>query len=37
MSESSAKYLIATNEKNEIVGFSHFRFDIDYGDEVLYW
>lgn len=37
MKESNAKYLIARTDDNAIVGFSHFRFDIDYGDEVLYW
>ncbi|KAK6635307.1 hypothetical protein RUM43_007807 [Polyplax serrata] len=36
MKESNAKYLIARTDDNAIVGFSHFRFDIDYGDEVLY-
>lgn len=34
--EKCAYYLIATcNDKP--IGFSHFRFDMDYGFEVLYW
>lgn len=37
MTEPAAKYLIARNLENELIGFSHFRFDMDYGDEVLYW
>lgn len=38
MSEDAAWYLIAydTNTQKPIA-FSHFRFDMDYGDEVLYW
>ncbi|EEB13037.1 conserved hypothetical protein [Pediculus humanus corporis] len=36
MKESSAKYLVAFDENDHIVGFSHFRFDMDYGSEVLY-
>ena len=31
------RYLLATNEENDIVAASHFRFDIDEGIEVLYW
>ncbi|XP_044727867.1 N-alpha-acetyltransferase 40 [Chrysoperla carnea] len=35
LTEESAWYLLAKSN-NEYVGFSHFRFDLDYGDEVLY-
>ncbi len=35
--EDAAWYLLARNtETNEAVGFAHFRFDMDYDDEVLY-
>ncbi|XP_075217865.1 N-alpha-acetyltransferase 40 isoform X2 [Lycorma delicatula] len=36
MTDKMAWYLIAKNCSNEIVGFSHFRFDIDYKYPVLY-
>ncbi|XP_071453873.1 N-alpha-acetyltransferase 40 isoform X2 [Hetaerina americana] len=36
MSEESARYLIARNPEGIPVAFSHFRFDLDYGDPVLY-
>lgn len=36
MTESMAKFLIARNAEGKIVAFCHFRFDIDYDDEVLY-
>ena len=31
------RYLIAKDEGGKCVGMSHFRFDLDEGDEVLYW
>ena len=36
MTESMAKYLIARNAEGKIVAFCHFRFDLDYDDEVVY-
>lgn len=36
LTESTAWYLVATSN-DKFVGFSHFRFDIDYREEVLYW
>lgn len=36
MTEDLAWYLIARKEDGTPVAFSHFRFDVDYGDEVLY-
>lgn len=36
MSESMAKYLLARSSDGEIIAFCHFRFDMDYDDEVLY-
>lgn len=37
MTEDVAWYLIAKDPEGKHLGFSHFRFDMDYGDEVLYW
>lgn len=37
MTDKAAKYLIARTEDNKPVAFAHFRFDMDDGDEVLYW
>lgn len=36
LTESTAWYLIASSN-DKFVGFSHFRFDVDYREEVLYW
>ena len=36
MTQDSAWYLIASYE-GKLIGFSHFRFDLDDGIEVLYW
>ncbi|XP_064603235.1 N-alpha-acetyltransferase 40-like [Liolophura sinensis] len=36
MTEDMARYLIVTDSDNKLVGFVHFRFDIDYDEEVLY-
>lgn len=36
LTEETAWYLIASND-DSFLGFSHFRFDIDNGDVVLYW
>lgn len=36
LTEEAAWYLIASCNDN-FLGFSHFRFDIDHGDVVLYW
>lgn len=35
--DEAAWYLIASSPDGTNLGFSHFRFDLDYGDEVLYW
>ena len=37
LTEPAAWYLIATDADEQLIGFSHFRFDIDDGVEVLYW
>lgn len=38
MTEDAAWYLVALDKASEKpLAFSHFRFDMDYGDEVLYW
>jgi hypothetical protein len=38
MFDSKAYYLLATNvATNDLVGFSHFRFDYDQDCEVIYW
>ena len=36
MMEEAAWYLLAKNEEGKICGFSHFRYDMDCDDEVLY-
>ncbi|KAJ9578561.1 hypothetical protein L9F63_005211 [Diploptera punctata] len=36
MTDERAWYLIARQPDSKPVAFSHFRFDMDYGDEVLY-
>lgn len=36
MTEDKSRYLIARAESGKAVGFSHFRFDLEEGDEVLY-
>jgi len=36
MLDDSAWYLLAKDEEGKICGFSHFRYDMDYDDEVLY-
>ncbi|CAH3024068.1 unnamed protein product [Porites evermanni] len=36
MTEDKAWYLVAKCESGKAIGFSHFRFDLDEGDEVLY-
>jgi len=36
MREDEAWYLLAKTQEGTIVAFSHFRFDMDYDDEVLY-
>lgn len=36
MTEDKAWYLIAKTDSGKAVGFSHFRFDLEEGDEVLY-
>ena len=36
MLEDAAWYLMARNSKGELYGFSHFRYDMDFDDEVLY-
>ncbi|XP_064407812.1 N-alpha-acetyltransferase 40 isoform X2 [Latimeria chalumnae] len=37
MTDDRAWYLIAREEGSTTVAFSHFRFDVECGDEVLYW
>lgn len=36
MTESMAKYLVARDAEGKIAAFCHFRFDLDYDDEVVY-
>lgn len=36
MTENMARYLIVTDSDKKPVGFVHFRFDMDYDEEVLY-
>lgn len=36
LTEEAAWYLVALSN-DKFVGFSHFRFDIDHGEVVLYW
>lgn len=36
LTEETAWYLVASCD-DKFLGFSHFRFDIDNGDVVLYW
>lgn len=36
MMDEDARYLIAKAHDGKYLGFSHFRFDMDYDDEVLY-
>lgn len=36
MTDDAAWYLIA-KDKDNLLAFSHFRFDLDFGDPVLYW
>ncbi|GLV40237.1 N(alpha)-acetyltransferase 40 [Carabus blaptoides fortunei] len=36
LTDEAAWYLIARSPEGTSLGFSHFRFDLDYGDEVLY-
>jgi hypothetical protein len=35
--DSRAWHLIARDSDGKPVAFSHFRFDMEEGDEVLYW
>ena len=35
--DDDAWYLMAESEAGVPLGFSHFRFDLDEGVEVLYW
>ena len=37
LTDSRAWYLLARTPEGKPVAFSHFRFDIEEGDEVLYW
>ena len=37
MTEDRALYLIVRNKDGEPVAFVHFRFDMEYDEEVLYW
>lgn len=37
LSDDAAWYLIAKSVEGNLLGFSHFRFDLDEGIEVLYW
>jgi len=36
MFEEKAYYMVAYDQSKP-VGFCHFRFDMDYGSEVVYW
>ena len=35
--DDQARFLIAKTTDGQHVGFSHFRFDLDYDEEVIYW
>ncbi len=37
MKDERAWYLLARDADSTPVAFSHFRFDVECGDEVLYW
>uniref|UniRef100_A0A2H1W400 SFRICE_003255 n=1 Tax=Spodoptera frugiperda TaxID=7108 RepID=A0A2H1W400_SPOFR len=37
MTDEGAWYLVAREKKGTLLAFSHFRFDMDFGDPVLYW
>ena len=37
MTEERAWYLIAWDQDQKPVAFSHFRFDVEIDTEVLYW
>lgn len=37
MKDERAWYLLACDADNAPVAFSHFRFDVECGDEVVYW
>lgn len=37
LTDDAAWYLIAKSPDGLFLGFSHFRFDLDEGIEVLYW
>lgn len=37
LTDDAAWYLIAKSNDGILLGFSHFRFDLDEGVEVLYW
>lgn len=37
MKDERAWYLLARDAESAPVAFSHFRFDVECGDEVLYW
>lgn len=37
MTDEDARYLIARSAEGKPLGFSHYRFDMDFDDEVLYW
>ncbi|KAJ0173725.1 hypothetical protein K1T71_010874 [Dendrolimus kikuchii] len=37
MTDDAAWYLIAKEKNGTLLAFSHFRFDMDFGEPVLYW
>lgn len=37
LQDEAAWYLIAQRSDGKLLGFAHFRFDLDEGIEVLYW
>ena len=37
MTEDKALYLIARDNDGKPVAFTHFRFDMEFDEEVLYW
>ena len=37
MTDAKSWYLIAFNENENPIAYSHFQYDIDYGAAVLYW
>lgn len=37
LNKNWARYLVATDKQNNPIAYAMFRFDMDYGNSVLYW